>query len=81
MIREILTFRPIDQLQIFLFILFALYIIICIVLTELPAASNAFQRFLIAASAWLESTAARIRDDEPFDRQWMDYQKWKETRP
>ena len=77
MIAEFMTFRLIDQIQIILFILFAVYICICLLLTNSEKARNA----MISAAVWLHEARARAKDDDPFDWKWMDYDKWGETRP
>lgn len=77
MFTEFMTFRLIDQIQIILFILFAVYICIGLLLVKSEKARSA----LISVSVWLREIRAKARDDDPFNREWMDLDKWEETRP
>lgn len=77
MVAEFLTFRLIDRIQIILFILFSAYICICLLLAKSEKAREA----LISVAVWLKEIRAKAKDDDPYDRRWMDFDKWEETRP
>ena len=82
MVKEFLTFRGIDQCLIILFMIFSLAVIAGLIITGREEMEREARRLIWRVIVKLETwEAAVLRDDEPFDASWMEYKKWKETRP
>lgn len=80
MIKEFLTFRGIDQCLIILFMLFSLAVIAGLIITSREELEREARRLIWRAIVKLETwEASFLRDEDPFDPEWMDSEKYREA--
>ena len=80
MLRYIFSLRPIDICLVIMFTLFAVSITAGILILSIEDLRKWACRKMYSWAEKLENWKTLMTDDIPYEP-WMDYQKWKETRP
>lgn len=81
MIREYMTFRPIDRILIALYILYAIFILAALVYVDREYIRRDLRRWMQRTVIRAERFARSVREDGyDMDPRWMGYEQWKEER-
>ena len=82
MIRDFMTFRPIDKLLVVAFAIYALFIIAALIVVNWELFQRDARRGIGGLISRIEALTDWIRADrdEEFNPEWMDLERWKETR-
>lgn len=70
-----------DRVLIVCYIFFMIFLIAALIVMSAPQRRRRMERKLTGWANRLEALTASMRDDEPFDAEWMDAEKWRRTRP